>query len=167
MQLSSDEARALAFIACLIGLALLGRWVDRPRPLLPNEETVDIAELAARSTAIQAEEAAEKIARRRAREAAAAPSSSPGSTLHASARAGAIARAPARGTAAEVAIIDLNRADAAELETLPGIGPALAARIVAYRDSAGRFAKPEQLDSVRGVGPALLARLMPLVKVNP
>jgi competence ComEA-like helix-hairpin-helix protein len=55
--------------------------------------------------------------------------------------------------------IDLNRATAAELETLPGVGPALAARLLAWRDSAGRFASWEDVDRVAGVGPALLAKL--------
>lgn len=57
-------------------------------------------------------------------------------------------------------LVDLNRATAAELETLPGIGPAMAARLVARRDSlGGRFRDWTDVDAVRGVGPALLARL--------
>jgi competence ComEA-like helix-hairpin-helix protein len=63
--------------------------------------------------------------------------------------------------------IDVNAADAALLETLPGVGPVLAARIVAYRDSVGRFASPEELLSVRGVGEATLARLRGQVEVRP
>lgn len=63
--------------------------------------------------------------------------------------------------------IDLNRATAAELEALPGIGPALAARIVAYRDSAGGFRDIGELARVRGIGAATLERLRPLVYVRP
>ena len=55
--------------------------------------------------------------------------------------------------------IDLNRATAAELETLPGVGPSLAQRFIAWRDSAGRFSSWEDVDRVAGVGPALLAKL--------
>jgi len=55
--------------------------------------------------------------------------------------------------------IDLNRGTAAELERLPGVGPALAARLIAWRDSAGGFESWEDVDRVVGVGPALLARL--------
>jgi competence ComEA-like helix-hairpin-helix protein len=47
--------------------------------------------------------------------------------------------------------IDVNRADASELERLPGVGPALAARIIEQRQR-GRFASPEDLLRVRGIG---------------
>lgn len=55
--------------------------------------------------------------------------------------------------------IDLNRADAALLEILPGIGPALARRIVADRAQHGFFAAVEDLERVPGIGPHLLRRL--------
>ena len=57
-------------------------------------------------------------------------------------------------------------ATAAELERLPGVGPALARRIIAHRDSVGAFDSVDQLDRVRGIGPALLAKLRPLVKTG-
>ena len=66
-----------------------------------------------------------------------------------------------------VTVIDPNRATAAELEALPGVGPALAGRIVAYRDSAGAFRTLADLDRVPGIGPALLARLGPLLGLSP
>lgn len=59
---------------------------------------------------------------------------------------------------------DLNLLTAAELEALPGIGAALAQRIVAYRDSHGRFADIGALGAVPGVGPALIVRLRPLLR---
>lgn len=57
------------------------------------------------------------------------------------------------------AAVDVNRASAAELESLPGIGPALAARILERRERVGRFSSVEELISVRGIGPATLERL--------
>jgi competence protein ComEA len=53
----------------------------------------------------------------------------------------------------------LNTADAAELACLPGVGPALAARIVADRRVRGPFAEVQALERVPGIGPARLARL--------
>lgn len=57
--------------------------------------------------------------------------------------------------------IDINRASAAELGRLPGVGPALAGRIVADRQQRGAFGGIAALERVRGIGPATLARLAP------
>lgn len=62
--------------------------------------------------------------------------------------------------------LDLNRATAAELELLPGIGPRLAREIVAQRAQRGGFANLEALDEVRGIGPKKLARLRPLLRLE-
>jgi competence ComEA-like helix-hairpin-helix protein len=64
-------------------------------------------------------------------------------------------------------VVDLNRADAAALEALPGVGPVLAARIVAYRDSVGGLTSPDDLLSVRGIGAATLERLRPWLRFAP
>lgn len=61
------------------------------------------------------------------------------------------------------ASIDMDRAGIAELDRLPGIGPALAARIVADREARGPFGSIEGLQRVRGVGPALARRVQPYV----
>lgn len=63
-------------------------------------------------------------------------------------------------------LVDLNRADAAAFDTLPGIGPVLAARIVSWRDEHGRFTAVEELTEVTGIGPALLAGVRDLVRVG-
>lgn len=55
--------------------------------------------------------------------------------------------------------LPLNRASAAELACLPGVGPALAARIVEDRRARGPFAEVQALERVPGIGPARLARL--------
>jgi competence protein ComEA len=65
---------------------------------------------------------------------------------------------PAPGPEA-AAPIDLNRADAATLDRLPGIGPVLAAAIVADRAARGPFASVEDLGRVRGIGPRTVERL--------
>jgi len=50
-------------------------------------------------------------------------------------------------------LMDLNSAPAAELDLLPGIGPALAQRIIEYRTKHGRFKTIEELKQVSGIGP--------------
>ena len=62
--------------------------------------------------------------------------------------------------------IDLNRADAAELDQLPGIGPVLAGRIVEHRRVSGPYRSAEDLLAVRGIGPALFERLRERVTVG-
>jgi competence ComEA-like helix-hairpin-helix protein len=84
---------------------------------------------------------------------------------------GAAAARPASDTAArgappERAVLDLNRAGAAELDALPGIGPVLARRIVEHRARHGPFRRVEELRAVRGVGPRLLNRLRPRLRVD-
>ena len=55
--------------------------------------------------------------------------------------------------------VDLNHADPETLQRLPGIGPALAKRIVAYRTREGPYEDVDALTAVRGIGPSALARL--------
>ena len=73
--------------------------------------------------------------------------------------AGAAAPAPADS------LVDLNSADAAQLETLPRIGPALAERIIAWRDDNGGFTSVEDLLAVPGIGDTMLESLRDLVTV--
>jgi competence protein ComEA len=62
-------------------------------------------------------------------------------------------------------VVSINSATAEELETLPGIGPVLAAAIVQWRTDNGGFASIEQLQDVSGIGPATYADLAPLVRL--
>lgn len=61
--------------------------------------------------------------------------------------------------------VDVNRADAAQLETLPGIGPALAAAIIEHRARSGPFRVVDDLLEVAGIGPAKLRQIEELVAV--
>ena len=63
--------------------------------------------------------------------------------------------------------LDLNQATQEQLMALPGIGPVLAQRIVAWREEHGPFASLDELLEVPGIGKELLAALRPLVKVEP
>ncbi|MEU2199056.1 ComEA family DNA-binding protein [Isoptericola sp. NPDC019482] len=59
--------------------------------------------------------------------------------------------------------VNLNSAGAADLEVLPGIGPALAERIVTWRDENGPFTSVDELDEVSGIGPSVLGQVRDLV----
>ena len=72
-------------------------------------------------------------------------------------------RAAVAAAVADSQPVEINTAPAHRIEALPGIGPALAKRIVAHRDSAGSFGDLAALCEVRGIGPALAERLRPLV----
>jgi competence protein ComEA len=74
------------------------------------------------------------------------------------------AQAGAAG-AAGTSLVNLNTATVADLETLPGIGPALAERIIAYRTEHGGFQRIEDLQEVPGIGPKKFAELKPHVTV--
>ncbi len=63
------------------------------------------------------------------------------------------------------ALININSADEATLETLNGVGPVLAAAIIQYRTEHGPFASVDQLDEVSGIGPATLEDLRSQVTV--
>jgi competence protein ComEA len=62
--------------------------------------------------------------------------------------------------------LDLNLANGDQLQRLPGIGPALAARVLAYRQEHGPFLRLEDLQQVRGIGPRTVARLAGLVMIG-
>ena len=66
----------------------------------------------------------------------------------------------------DVSPLDLNTATAEELDTLPGIGPALAERIVAYRETNGPFEHVEEILEVSGIGEAKFADLEGRITVN-
>jgi competence protein ComEA len=80
----------------------------------------------------------------------------------------ALAEEPASGAlaASASAPIDLNSASAAELESLPGIGPSRALAILAFREAHGGFHSVSQLLRIKGIGRATLRKLRPLLSVS-
>lgn len=64
-------------------------------------------------------------------------------------------------------VIDINRASAEDFARLPGIGPELARRIVAYRNKHGPFQRVEDLLAIRGMGPKKWRAIRPHLRVGP
>lgn len=65
------------------------------------------------------------------------------------------------------ALININTADQATLETLPNIGPAKAGQIIAYREQMGSFKTIEEIQEVPGIGPKTYEKLKDLIQVGP
>jgi comEA protein len=82
--------------------------------------------------------------------------------------AGHVALVAQSGPAPKAApsVVNLNTATVEQLDALPGIGPAMAARIVEYRQKNGAFKKLEDLMNVRGIGEKNFLKLKPMISVG-
>ena len=80
-------------------------------------------------------------------------------------------KAPQQGTtthqvrSSQTAPVNLNQASLEELESIKGVGPALAERIIAYRSENGKFKTAEDLMNVKGIGQAKFGRIKEQVMV--
>ena len=62
-------------------------------------------------------------------------------------------------------LVDINTADAKEIDELPGVGPSTAEKIVEYRRHHGKFKSVDELEEVPGIGPKKLEKIKPFAKV--
>jgi competence protein ComEA len=147
--------RQLVMLIAIVAIGAAGIAVDRWRHA--NPDVVAYLEMLDRAPASAQSEA---IARRAP---ARVPQSTPSSTT---APRGSVASRERARPRVDDTPIDVNLASAADLERLPGVGPALAARIVDLRARDGPFASIDDLRRVRGVGAATLERLRARLAVN-
>ncbi len=178
--MNSAERRAVAFFAALAAAGAAARALglgDPPGARAPTAE--DRLALQRQLEAVDSAHA-RKEARRggnatRGRRGRKAPGPEAGA-VEAETAGPAIARRsrgrPSRASAASTIAaargpVDVNHADTAELATLPGVGPALARRIVVDRAERGGYGSMAELSRVRGIGAALEARLAGAVTFIP
>ncbi len=140
------ERQALLFVAAVaaLGVGVRGcRALGAERPLARDRVAL-ATQMAAVDSAITAGGARRKVGTRQER------------TPRKSDTESGTGAAPAR-------LVDIDVADVSELDRLPGIGPALAARIVADREAHGPFGSLQRLERVKGIGPSLAKKLEPHV----
>ena len=77
-----------------------------------------------------------------------------------------VAANPAKPAGAATPLVNINTATQAQLESLPGLGPKVAERILEYRQKNGVFKKVEDLMNVKGIGEKSFLKLKPLLTVS-
>jgi len=162
--MTKEESRSLVFVSALLVLATFARVATKPKPMTITASPIDLAAFRAANEAMLKQEPANSRSRRHATTATTTHDSTAQTNrarkhqppIFIETREPPSARSP----------LNLNRAGAKELEALPGVGPAMAKRIIARRDSIGGFRKVEDLDAVRGIGPKFIERIKPLVLVR-
>jgi competence protein ComEA len=80
---------------------------------------------------------------------------------------GEVIATPTAGGAVPGAVININTADATQLDTLPGIGPSTAQGIIEFRTSNGPFKKIEDIKNVPRIGDALFEKIKSMITVGP
>jgi len=150
--MTSGERKALLFLAGVAVLGAAARVVTMPSRAPTSAEG---AALQGQIAAVDsARGAAHDITSRPSKRARGAPVTG---VTRTKTKGDAPVQAPA--PAADTLAVDVDTADVRLLETLPGVGPALAARVVAERAARGPFGSLDGLRRVRGMGPKVAARL--------
>jgi competence protein ComEA len=138
----------LGMLAMTIGVVFWARWAPQPPgPDLPSATEKVVAS------------PAKNLQEKESRTAGSSGRSVQGSNIEAVAQLEPLNTAPHSR-------LDLNRASAQELESLPGIGAVMAQRVIAFRKSAGGFRRVEDLREVKGIGAKKFDRLKSLVTVS-
>ena len=78
----------------------------------------------------------------------------------------AIAATGAAAESGDPGVVNINTASADQLQLLPRVGPALASRIMEFRETSGPFRSVDEIVAVKGIGETALAKLRPYITVN-
>jgi competence protein ComEA len=78
----------------------------------------------------------------------------------------AVVLAVTAATAAAADLVNINTANAEQLQSLPGIGPAIAEKIIEYRTQNGPFKQKEDIQNVQGIGPKKYEAIKDLITVE-
>ena len=152
----TSRQRGAAWVLAVLVLGRLLDALDLPFEARPDAPPALSPRGASDSTHAAALDSAPRMA-----PAAAPPGEGVGAPRARDARAGARA-----GHGDPVAPVRINTAGALDLQALPGVGPVLAQRIVAYREAHGPLRSLSDLRRVRGIGPRACERLAPLVRFD-
>ncbi len=148
LALTRPELTTLLVVTALLGFGMIAQHLPSP----PVEMSPDVLTYQARFAAASLE-----------------PETRPAAADAAKAEVGAEKDAPTRRVSKKAAPqrpVSINTATAAELETLPRVGPKMAQRILDYRAERGPFARVEDLRKVRGIGDKTLENLRPLITLD-
>jgi len=164
--ITGPEASVLLGFVVVVLIGLGVRYFQEQGVDLPPTAYAHLDAAVQDRAARSAEEARTALADslRHAREGAPLAEANP--LMEAEAPAGPAAPAAARPGRLGPVRVNVNTASPAMLERLPGIGPALAARIVEHRELNGPFRRPEDVVQVRGIGPRTYERLAPYLFVG-
>lgn len=163
--LCSTHAHELEETATAYSAVTIPPWVSQSAGADLDRAEADLQEAAAQAPDLDGiQESIQQLAEIRARFGIPRGTIGPAErgTVRVPQPAPAAAAVPADGDAR----IDINTATAAELATLPGIGPALVRRILEYREAHGPFLMPGQLANVEGIGQSTVERLLDRITVG-
>lgn len=162
LAITATEAVALLFVAGLLLSGLCVRYVQgQSVPYAPEQYAALDADFEARAVALRADAVSPEMPAADSTRGETAPAGT--APVVAASTSG---RSASRRSTLGPVRMNLNTASERLLQRLPGIGPALAGRITAYRNQHGDFAQPAHLVRVKGIGPKTFEKLEPYLFVE-
>lgn len=156
LAITTPEVSALLFISILMMTGSCVRYVQGEAVPFSSDDYAELhAAFAEQTDALRASAAADST------DATASEAAEP-------VQVAAVTEAPTRrrASASGPVRMNLNTASARTLQRLPGVGPAISARIVEYREAYGGFRHPREVTRVKGIGPKTYEKMAPYLFVD-